>query len=127
MNEQELLNNLEGMTMQDLLNKLDELDLPECPDFTDEEWAALDEDIPMSPELYISCIEKCLEGDYTLKYVDIIDQFPEYTPVLDAYFEKKHGIKPTTPEESEAALRKFKERLLRERGVNLFTSEESHD
>lgn len=113
----------ENEVINELLKLLEDDNIPDCPNFSDEERSALEEEIPMSAELYISCIEKCLEVDDTLQYISIIEQFPEHQPVLDAYFEKKHGLKPTTPEDAEASLKKFKERLFKERGIDLLSTD----
>ena len=83
--------------------------IPDTPDFTGEEWAALCEESPMSFELFISCIEKCVDGNYGECYFDIIHQFPEYEDQFSEYLEKNYDMKPMTPEEVEEKLQSFKE------------------
>lgn len=91
---------------------LDDAGVPDSPDFTDEEWAGLCEEGPMTFDLFISALEKCIEGNYAECYFDILQQFPEYEDELDKYFEEKHGIKKMTPEEIEESWQRFKAKYI---------------
>ena len=95
-----------------LWKMLDDAGVPDSPNFTNEEWAGLCEEAPMTFELFISCIEKCVEGKYVECYFDIIQQFPEYEDQFLDYLEKKDGIKKMTPEEVEESWLKFKKRYI---------------
>lgn len=90
--------------------------IPDAPDFTTEEWAALCEEAPMTFEIFVSCIEKCTDGNYAECYFEIMEQFPEYEDQLDKYLEEKYGIKPMTPEEVEESLQRFKIKMRKKYG-----------
>lgn len=92
------------MTEQEKLyaiyNLLGDTGVPDSPDFTDEEWAGLCEEAPMTSELFISSLEKCIEGHYTDCYFMILEQFLEYKNELDKHLEEIHRINKMTPEET---------------------------
>ena len=58
--------------------------------FTDEELRAIHHQIPMTEELYESCIEKCdvLGGDACVTQVKLFNEFPE----LYYKYRFKHSI-----------------------------------
>ena len=86
--------------------------IPDAPDFTDEEWAGLCEEAPMTFELFISCIEKCIEGNYCECYFEILEQFPEYESLFDKYMKEQYGIEKMTPEEVELKWLEFKAKYI---------------
>lgn len=108
-----MINDEKAEVLRKLL--LDE-NIPDTPDFTDEEWDALCEEAPMTFELFISCLEKSAEGGYVECYCEILEQFPEYKDQLDEYFERVHGFKKMTPEELEEGAQKIKQRILEKYG-----------
>ncbi len=86
--------------------------IADAPDFTEEEWDGLCGEAPMSFEMFISCLEKCAEGNYAECYFEILEQFPEYKDQLDDYYEREHGIKKMTPEETNKKWLEFKQRFI---------------
>lgn len=95
---------------------LDDAGVPDSPDFNVEEWAALCEEAPMTFDIFVSCLEKCTDGNYSECYFGILNQFPEYGDQYDKYVEEKYGIKPMTPEEVEESWLRFKDAMSKKYG-----------
>ena len=58
------------------------------PDWSDQEWAALCEEVPMTQELFESCLDACVEAGNLAEFVELFGRFPEcgkvWTEELDA-------------------------------------------
>ena len=47
------------------------------PDWSDQEWAALCEEVPMTQELFESCLNACAEAGNLAEFVELFGRFPE--------------------------------------------------
>lgn len=47
------------------------------PDWSDQEWAALCEETPMTQELFESCLNACAEAGNLAEFVELFGRFPE--------------------------------------------------
>ena len=47
------------------------------PDWSDQEWAALCEEAPMTQELFESCLNACAEAGNLAEFVELFGRFPE--------------------------------------------------
>ena len=103
----------------------------DTPDFSDQEWAALCEEAPMTQELFDSCAAACAEAGNILEFFELFQRWPDFGEVWcsqldkeldawDAYLESQ-GTEPKrlTDEDIQARWTAFKGRVRDELGGNI--------
>ena len=53
------------------------LDTGQTPDYSEQQQAALRGEIPMTMEIFQSCLEACADAGNPAALTDLLDQFPE--------------------------------------------------
>lgn len=64
--------------------------IPDSPDFTEKEWAALCEEAEISEEIYDSCLQRCHNDNNGVMFISIVNQFPQYNPKYSKEIIEKH-------------------------------------
>lgn len=59
------------------------------PDWSDQEWAALCEEAPMTQELFESCLNACAEAGNLAEFVELFERFPECGKVWTEELDKE--------------------------------------
>ena len=62
--------------------------LPDAPSFTEEQWDALCEHIPMTQTLFETCLKLCCVEQKTQMYKEVCKEFPLQYAVYQAKMEK---------------------------------------
>lgn len=74
--------------------------------FSDEELAAIDEQQPMTQELYNSCLDKCMQLGTDNLFYELLNKYPqfmtEYAKTIEAEIKDVELPMKTTEEEAES-------------------------
>ena len=94
------------------------------PEFTEEQWKALCGEIPMTQELYNTCLSVCAKSRDVEYFCIIQDGYPEYKEGYDVYLEEITGRKMPTPVEAEASYQRLREKVKERFGVDLLPNKD---
>lgn len=89
---------------------------------SDEQTAAIDHVIPMTQELFESCLDKLMSVDAIRSSIKLMEEYPEFTDtmtqnIMNELDLTEEDFQPLSEEESRAGLQALKERITRETGA----------
>lgn len=88
---------------------------------SDEQAAAIDHVIPMTQELFESCLDKLMSVDAIRSSMKLMEEYPEFTDTMTQNIMNEldltEDFQPLSEEESRAGLQALKERIARETGA----------
>ena len=89
---------------------------------SDEQTAAIDHVIPMTQELFESCLNKLMSVDAIRSSIKLMEEYPEFTDtmtqnIMNELDLTEEDFQPLSEEESRAGLQALKERIARETGA----------
>ena len=89
---------------------------------SDERTAAIDHVIPMTQELFESCLDKLMSVDAIRSSIKLMEEYPEFTDtmtqnIMNELDLTEEDFQPLSEEESRAGLQALKERIARETGA----------
>ena len=89
---------------------------------SDEQAAAIDHVIPMTQELFESCLDKLMSVDAIRSSMKLMEEYPEFTDtmtqnIMNELELTEEDFQPLSEEESRAGLQALKERIVRETGT----------
>lgn len=89
---------------------------------SDEQTAAIDHVIPMTQELFESCLDKLISVDAIRSSIKLMEEYPEFTDtmtqnIMNELDLMEEDFQPLSEEESRTGLQALKERIARETGA----------
>ena len=89
---------------------------------SNEQAAAIDHVIPMTQELFESCLDKLMSVDAVRSSMKLMEEYPEFTDtmtqnIMNELDLTEEDFQPLSEEESRAGLQALKERIARETGA----------
>lgn len=89
---------------------------------SDEQTATIDHVIPMTQELFESCLDKLMSVDAIRSSIKLMEEYPEFTDtmtqnIMNELDLTEEDFQPLSEEESRAGLQALKERIARETGA----------